>query len=108
VTIFQFLEKLSDRAAANAVRIRLDWKYALHLPLNYEGLNFSVLSEFRDRVIEHGAEARLIDSMLEQLREMGLVRRRGRQRTDSLAVLTKVRDLTCRRSRSSRSSATAA
>lgn len=94
VTIFQFLEKLSDRAAANAVRVRLDWKYALHLPLNYEGFNFSVLSEFRDRVIEHGAEARLFDSMLEQLREMGLVKRRGRQRTDSLAVLTKVRDLT--------------
>ena len=94
VTIFQFLEKLSDRAAANAVRVRLDWKYALHLPLNYEGFNFSVLSEFRDRVIEHGAEARLFDSMLEQLRGMGLVRRRGRQRTDSLALLTKVRDLT--------------
>jgi transposase len=94
VTIFQFLEKLSDRAAANAVRVRLDWKYALHLPLDYEGFNFSVLSEFRDRVIEHGAEARLFDSVLEQLREMGLMKRRGRQRTDSLAVLTKVRDLT--------------
>jgi transposase len=60
VTIFQFLEKLSDRAAANALRVRLDWKYALHLPLNYAGFKFSVLSEFRDRVIEHGAEARLL------------------------------------------------
>jgi transposase len=94
VTIFQFLEKLSDRAAANALRVRLDWKYALHLPLNYAGFNFSVLSEFRDRVIKHGAEARLFDSVLVQLREMGLLKRRGRQRTDSLAILTKVRDLT--------------
>lgn len=94
VTVFQFLEKLSDRAAANALRVRLDWKYALHLPLNYAGFNFSVLSEFRDRVIEHGAEARLFDSVLVQLREMGLLKRRGRQRTDSLAILTKVRDLT--------------
>jgi transposase len=94
VTVFQFLEKLSDRAAANAVRVRLDWKYALHLPLNYAGFNFSVLSEFRDRVIQHGAEARLFDSVLGQLREVGLLKQRGRQRTDSLAILTKVRDLT--------------
>jgi transposase len=94
VTIFQFLERLSDRAAANAIRVRLDWKYALHLPLNYAGFNFSVLSEFRDRVVQHGAEARLFDSLLVQLREMGLLKRRGRQRTDSLAILTKVRSLT--------------
>ena len=94
VTIFQFLEKLSGRAAANALRVRLDWKYALHLPLNYAGFKFSVLSEFRDRVIEHGAEARLFDSVLVQLREMGLLKRRGRKRADSLAILTKVRDLT--------------
>lgn len=94
VTVFQFLEKLSDRQAAEAVRVRLDWKYALHLALDYEGFNFSVLSEFRDRVLRHGAEARLFDSVLARLQEMGLVKRRGRQRTDSLAVLTKVRDLT--------------
>ena len=87
VTIFQFLEKLSDRAAANAVRVRLDWKYALHLPLNYEGFNFSVLSEFRARVIEHGAEARLFDSVLVQLREMGLMKRRGRQCAVARSVL---------------------
>jgi transposase len=94
VTAFQFLEKQSDRQAAESARVRLDWKYALHLPLDYEGFNFSVLSEFRDRVLEHGAEARLFDSVLAQLRGIGLLKRRGRQRTDSLAVLTKVRDLT--------------
>lgn len=93
VTAFQHMENLSDRQAAEAVRVRLDWKYALHLPLEYPGFNFSVLSEFRDRVIEHQAEARLFDRVLQQLHALGLVRRRGRQRTDSLAVLTKVRDL---------------
>ena len=30
VLVFQMLEKLPDRAAARAVRVRLDWKYALH------------------------------------------------------------------------------
>lgn len=93
VTAFQYMENLSDREAAEAVRVRLDWKYALHLPLDYAGFNFSVLSEFRHRVIEHQAEARLFDRLLGQLQGLGLIKRRGRQRTDSLAVLTKVRDL---------------
>lgn len=93
VTVFQFMENLSDREAAEALRLRLDWKYALHLPLNYAGFNYSVLSEFRDRVIKHQAEARVFDTVVGQLRGLGLIKRRGRQRTDSLAVLTKVRDL---------------
>ena len=93
VTAFQYMESLPDREAAEAVRVRLDWKYALHLPLEYAGFNFSVLSEFRDRLIKHQAEARLFERLLEQLQDLGLIKRRGRQRTDSLAVLTKVRDL---------------
>ena len=93
VTAFQFMENLPDRQAADAVRLRLDWKYALHLPLGYAGFNYSVLSEFRTRVIEHQAEARLFDSVVGQLQGLGLIKRRGRQRTDSMAVLTKVRHL---------------
>jgi transposase len=93
VTAFQYLEGLSDREAAAAVRLRLDWKYALHLPLDYAGFNYSVLSEYRDRVLAHQAEARLFDRLIEQLQGLGLIKQRGRQRTDSLAVLTKVRDL---------------
>lgn len=94
VTVFQHMEKLSDRQAAEAVRTRLDWKYALHLPVDDPGFHYSVLSEFRDRTIRHQAEARLFDSILQQLGALGLVKRRGRQRSDSLAMLTKVRDLT--------------
>lgn len=93
VTVFQYMENLSDRQAAEAVRVRLDWKYALHLPLDDQGFNFSVLSEYRDRVIRHKAEGRLFDRVLQQLQARGLVRQRGRQRTDSLAVLTKTRHL---------------
>lgn len=94
VSAFQYMEKLSDRQAAEAVRMRLDWKYALHLPVDDRGFNFSVLSEFRDRVIRHQVEARLFDHVLQQLAELGLVKQqRGRQRSDSLAVLSKVRAL---------------
>ncbi len=93
VTAFQFLENLSDREAAEALRLNLGWKYALHLPLDYAGFDFSVLCEFRERVIAHQAEARVFEQVLEQLQDLGLLKRRGRQRTDSLAVLTKVRQL---------------
>lgn len=94
VTAYQFLEDLPDRAAAAAVRLRLDWKYALHLPLGYTGFNFSVLSEYRARLIAHGAEARVFEALLADLVTLGLLKRRGRQRTDSLAVLSRVRTLT--------------
>ncbi len=39
VTVFQFMEKLPDRQAAEALRVRLDWRYALHLPLTYTGFD---------------------------------------------------------------------
>ena len=93
VTVFQFLEKLPDRQAAESLRMRMDWKYALHLPLTYEGFDFSVLSEFRDRLLEHEAEGRVFETLVAAFREMGLIKVRGKQRTDSLAMLTKVRRL---------------
>src|SRR3972149_3760307 len=91
VTVFQFMEKLPDRKAAESLRMRLDWKYALHLPLEDEGFNFSVLSEFRDRLIVGKAEGRVFETLVAQIREMGLIKEHGKQRTDSLAMLSKVR-----------------
>jgi transposase len=49
VSVMQFAENLSDRQAADAVRARIDWKYALSFPLDDSGFHYSVLSEFRDR-----------------------------------------------------------
>jgi transposase len=68
--------------------------YALHLPLDYAGFDFSVLSDFRARLLAHHAAARLFDTLLGQLRDLGLLKRRGRQRTDSLAVLARIHLLT--------------
>jgi transposase len=95
VSVFQFMEKLADRQAVNALRMRLDWKYALHLPLEYEGFDYSVLSEFRDRLIKGQAEGRVFEKLVEQIRGMGLIKEHGKQRTDSIGMLTKVRRL-CR------------
>jgi transposase len=93
VTIFQFLEHLSDRQAADAVRARIDWKFALGLELTDPGFHFSVLTEFRSRLVAGQADHLLLDTMLERFKERGLVKARGKQRTDSTHVLGAVRDL---------------
>jgi len=49
VSIMQFAEGLSDAQAADAVRARIDWKYALALELTDPGFDSSVLCEFRKR-----------------------------------------------------------
>ncbi|MHB8753281.1 MAG: transposase, partial [Aggregatilineales bacterium] len=93
VSVMQFAENLSDRQAADAVRARIDWKYALSLELTDEGFDFSVLSEFRDRLLEHEAGERLLDTMLSQFIQAGLLSEGGKQRTDSTHVLASVRAL---------------
>ena len=64
VTTFQFVEDLSDRQAADAVRARMDWKYALGLELENPGFDDTVLSEFRGRLVQSGAERLLLDLLL--------------------------------------------
>jgi transposase len=93
VTIMQFAENLTDRQAANAVRGRIDWKYALGLALTDEGFHYSVLSEFRSRLVEGEAIHLLFQQMLTVFAERGLLKARGPQRTDSTHILTAVRVL---------------
>lgn len=93
VTLMQFREGLSDRQAAEAVRGRIDWKYLLALDLADAGFDFSVLCEFRGRLLRHEATERLLARVLDVAREGGLLKARGRQRTDSTHVLAAVRDL---------------
>ena len=91
ITVMQFLENLSDRQAAEAVRSRIDWKYALSLELTDAGFDHSVLSHFRDRLVESGRQELLLDRVLDLLREKKLLKERGRQRTDSTHVLAAIR-----------------
>ena len=93
VSVMPFTEGLSDRQAAGAVRSRIDWKYALSLERDDPGFDFSVLSEFRTRLVEGGLERRLLDAMLAQFQEGGLLKARGKQRTDSTHVLSTARKL---------------
>src|SRR3954467_1896997 len=92
-TVLQFAEDLSDRQAADAVRGRIDWKYAPGLELDDPGFHFSALSEFRGRLTAAGAQRLLLDQMLEACKDRGLIKARARQRTDSTHVLAATRDL---------------
>lgn len=65
ITVMQFAENLTARQAADAVRGRIDWKYALGLDLTDAGFKFSVLSEFRLRLLAGGAEERLLNRLLD-------------------------------------------
>jgi len=93
ITVLQYSEGLTDRQAANAVRERIDWKYALGLELTDAGFDFSVLSEFRARLVESGQGTLLLDRLLEVCKERGWLKAGGKQRTDSTHVLARVRSL---------------
>jgi transposase len=92
VTILQFRENLPDRQAAEAVRARIDWKYLLGLELSDSGFDYSVLSEFRDRLITGSADS-LLEKILERCQALKLLKARGKQRTDATYVLAAIRDL---------------
>src|SRR5829696_3692219 len=85
ITILQFRENLADRQAAEAVRARIDWKYLLGLELADAGFDHSVLCEFRARLLDGDAAERLLARMLDVAHDAGLLKARGRQRTDSTA-----------------------
>lgn len=91
ITVMQFAADLSDRAAADAVRSRIDWKYALSLELTDSGFHYSVLAKFRKRLVAGQAEQLLLDAMLDRFQACGLLTAGGRARTDSTHVLAAVR-----------------
>jgi len=93
VLVFQHIEQLSDAEAAEAVRARLDWKYALALDMDDPGFDATILGDFRARLLAAGAEERLLTIMLDTLVDAGLLQARGRQRSDSLHVLGNLRCL---------------
>lgn len=93
VCLLQFVEDLSDRPAAEAVRARIDWNCVLGLELTEVGCDFSVLCAFRERLLRAEAGSRIFERLVEKVREGGWIKKRGVQRTDSTHVLAAVRRL---------------
>ena len=93
VLVLAVAENLTDRQAADMVRRAIDWKYALGLSLDDPGFDFTVLSEFRTRLVAGSLETEALDALLARLAQLGLVRSGGRARTDSTHVLGRLRNL---------------
>jgi transposase len=93
VVVMQYIEGLTDRQAADAVRRCMDWKYALSLELTDPGFNFTLLHDFRGRVLTHEAGQRFLDTFLAACKARGWIKARGTQRTDSTHVLAAIRTL---------------
>ena len=93
VVVMQYLEGLTDRQAADAVRRCIDWKYALSLDLHDPGFDFTLLHDFRQRLLTHDAAQRLLDTFLTTCKARGWIKARSTQRTDSTHVLAAIRTL---------------
>jgi transposase len=93
-TLLQYVEGLSDRQTADAVRSRIDWKYLLGLELTDTGFHHSVLSEFRTRLVTAQAESLIFERLLDLCKDKGWLKARMRQRTDSTHVLASIRAVT--------------
>jgi len=93
VMVMQYMEGLTDRQAADAVRRCMDWKYALSLDLHDHGFDCTLLHDFRERLLAHDAPQRFLDTFLTTCKARGWIKARGTQRTDSTHVLAAIRTL---------------
>jgi transposase len=91
MSIIQYMENYTDRQVCEAVKDRIDLKYALSLELDDPGPHFSILSEFRSRLIEGGLEEVILTTLLNICREKGWLKERGKQRTDSTHIEAAIR-----------------
>lgn len=95
VTFFQYLEKLSDRQAAEASNTRIDWKYALHLSMNYLGVKPAALCEFRQGLLRQPDERQEFQKLLQRFWEGTCEAGPQGQPADAMRVLAEL----CARSR---------
>jgi transposase len=79
ISVLQFTEGLTDRQAADAGRVRVDWKYLLGLELDDQGFDASVLSEFRARLAQsEQAETLIFQRVIDLLKQADLIAAGGR------------------------------
>jgi transposase len=78
VLVLQCIEKLTDQQAADAVRTRVDWKYALGLTLDDPGFDASALSQFRVRLLETNASILLLQVLSEYCKHRGWLKSDGK------------------------------
>jgi len=91
--VMQYIEGLTDRQAADAVRRCMDGNYALSLDVHDPGFALTLLHDFRHRLLAHDAAQRLLDTFLSTCKARGWLKTRGTQRTDATHILAAIRTL---------------
>lgn len=87
VTVFQYLESLSDSQAAAAVLKRVDWKYALHLPLVSLGFDQEELDEYHRKLLEDPTVNQFLDALLERIRNLFDASHRDPKKVNTTSML---------------------
>lgn len=87
VLILETYEHLSDREALEMLRFNIKWKYALDVPIDYEGFDRSLLVYFRARLLINHKEKLVFKKTLELAREAGLLKEEVDQVIDSTPLL---------------------
>jgi hypothetical protein len=87
VLIFQFLERVPDRQAAELLKYHLGWKLALNLDLSFKGIHHTTLSYFRERLLAHEKSDIAMRIISEGLQAAGLIKKRDKQRLDSTHIV---------------------
>lgn len=90
ITIFQYLETLPDFQAADAVRDRRDWKYALHLPLNVTGFQASMFCDFRKLLLADQASLQIMQTLLSRFSGIGAPLNGGFLNLDAGQIVARV------------------
>ncbi len=72
VTVLQYVENLPDRRAAEASRIRADWKYILRLPHAYPGFDHRLLHDYRQHLLRRPQSHAVFQQLLDRLADTGL------------------------------------
>ena len=86
VLILQFVLRVTDRQAAEAVQYDQRWRLSLHMDQQDVAFDPSLLVVFRDRLVNSKTEALAFEAVLDYLVEQGWVPKRSRQRLDSTHV----------------------
>lgn len=90
LTVFQYMEEMTNAQVVEAVRKRVDLKYALHLPLNFPSFDPNLLCEFRRQQFTDPCSAEVFQRLLERLVGFGLLKPAGEQPLTAQQVLTSV------------------
>ena len=86
VLLLQFVLRVTDRQAAEAVQYDQRWRLALHMDPQDVAFDPSLLVVFRNRLVEGAQERLTFEAVLDYLVDKGWIPRRSRQRLDSTHV----------------------